>query len=521
MRSVAVVYHNTSAALSVGNGDGLRLGLYLDRGGAAGLYYVVTAQNAAGESGPSNTAQARGIAPLRPYWPDPLLLLPAPLLLLALGRSRRRKWAAPVGAALLGVAAVCLGAGLQRSAYRDLGSIGDLTRITVSSPYSLRAFGVSSSQLGDEAKLDDQTIAQFRKLPGVVAATPYQWLMGSAMLRLNRLVGGASIVGIDPTQIEHLGFTMASGTARLGPGQALAGARVAENLFDPRTGQPVEQVIEGGRVVAGPVAGQPVAKPPNLQGQSLQLVLSKPGEDGRTVERVVRVRVNGVLAESGGSDDYTVFLALKDVIELNGWLTGQRSNPGRDGYSQVIVKVASVEQVTAVEQEILRQGFYAYSPRSMLQSLNVFFLVIQGIFGGIGAIALIVAAFGIANTMTMAIYERTREIGLMKAVGASNRDVMSVFLAEAGGIGFLGGVGGVLLGVMLGALIDLIAGTYLAAQAVQQGAAASDVNISLIYTPLWLPILAILFALLVGVVSGIYPAMRAAALNPVAALKYE
>jgi RHS repeat-associated protein len=115
MRSVAVVYHNTSAALSVGNGDGLRLGLYLDRGGAAGLYYVVTAQNAAGESGPSNTAQARGIAPLRPYWPDPLLLLPAPLLLLALGRSRRRKWAAPVGAALLGVAAVCLGAAVPGS----------------------------------------------------------------------------------------------------------------------------------------------------------------------------------------------------------------------------------------------------------------------------------------------------------------------------------------------------------------------------------------------------------------------
>ena len=260
---------------------------------------------------------------------------------------------------------------------------------------------------------------------------------------------------------------------------------------------------------------------PDLQGQALQLVLNKMGDDGQPVERVVRLRVAGVLEESGGQDDYTLYLALNDVLELNGWFTGHRPNPGREGYSQALIKVASSEQVLAVEQEILRQGFFAYSPRSMLQQMNVFFLVIQGIFGGIGAIALVVAAFGIANTMTMAIYERTREIGLMKAVGATNRDVMSVFLTEAGGIGLLGGIGGVGLGVGLGKLIDLIAGTYLAAQAVQSGAAASDVNISLIHTPLWLPVFALLFSILIGVVSGIYPAVRAASLNPITALKYE
>lgn len=422
------------------------------------------------------------------------------------------------------VVLISLAAGLQRSAYRDLGSIGDLTRITVSPPTSLRAFGIPSSQPGGEVKLDNQALARFRELPGVVAATPYEWLAGGAMLRLNRLVGSAQIVGIDPTQTEQLGFILASGIARLGRGQALAGAHVAEQFFDPRTGGSTAgpgRVVGSGVIVIGPVVGQQPAEPPNLQGQALQLVLNRPGEDGRMVERVMRVRVAGVLKESGGQDDYTLFLPLNDVIELNGWFIGQRPNPGRDGYSEALVKVATADQVLAVEQEILRQGFYTYSPRSMLQSLNVFFLVIQGIFGGIGAIALIVAAFGIANTMTMAIYERTREIGLMKAVGASNRDVMSVFLAEAGGIGFLGGIGGVLLGVVLGALIDLIAGTYLAAQAVQSGASAADVNISLIYTPLWLPVFAVLFAALVGVASGIYPAMRAAALNPVAALKYE
>lgn len=327
--------------------------------------------------------------------------------------------------------------------------------------------------------------------------------MGGGMLRLNRLLGWAQIVGIDPSQVEHLDFALASGTDRLGRWQALMGARVAEGFQDPRT-------------------GRPVAKPHDLQGQVLQLVLNKMGDDGSPVERIVRLRVTGVLEESGGQDDYTLYLALNDVLEMNGWFAGQRSNPGRDGYSQALVKVADPEQVLAVEQEILRQGFFAYSPHSMLQQMNIFFLVIQAIFGGIGAIALIVAAFGIANTMTMSIYERTREIGLMKAVGATNRDVMSVFLAEAGGIGLLGGIGGVLLGVGLGVLIDLIAGTYLAAQAVQQsGAAASDMSISIIHTPLWLPVFALLFAAGVGVVSGIYPAVRAASLSPIAALKYE
>ena len=431
------------------------------------------------------------------------------LVRLVWGNLRRMKARVAMTAigVVIGTAAVIvlisLAAGLQRSAAQDLSTIGDLTQITVFSPSFVRAFGAPPGQAREEEVLDDRTLAEFRRLPGVVAATPWESLMGGGTLRLNRLLGGGQIVGIDPAQVERLDFALARGTDRLGRWQVLVGARVAEGFFDPQ-------------------AGRQVTEPPDLQGQPLQLVLNKTGDDGLPVERVVRLRVTGVLEASGGQNDYTVFLALNDVLELDGWFVGRRPNPGRDGYSQALIKVASADQVLAVEQEVTRQGFFAYSPRSMLQQINVLFLVIQGVFGGIGAIALVVAAFGIANTMTMAIYERTREIGLMKAVGATNRDVMSVFLGEAGGIGLLGGLGGVVIGAGLGALIDLIAGTYLAAQAVQQsGASASGVSISLIYTPLWLPLFALGFATLVGVVSGLYPAMRAAALSPVAALKHE
>jgi putative ABC transport system permease protein len=431
------------------------------------------------------------------------------LLRLVLSNLRRMKARVAMTAigVVIGTAAVIvlvsLAVGLQRTATQDVGSVGDLTEITVFSPSFVRAIGGSPGQVRKEDVLNDRTLAGFRAIPGVVAVTPREPLMGGGTLRLKRLLGGAQVVGLDPTQVERLDFALAGGTSRLGRWQALVGTRVPESFYDPQ-------------------ARRPVRKPPDLQGQALQLILTKMGDDGRPVERVVRLRVTGVLEKSGGQNDYSVFLALNDVLELNGWFAGRRPNPGRDGYSEVLVKVATSEQVLAVEQEVTRLGFFAYSARSMLQQLNVLFLAIQGVLGGIGAIALIVAAFGIANTMTMAIYERTREIGLMKAVGATNRDVMSVFLAEAGSIGLLGGLGGVMVGVGLGALIDLVASTYLAAQAVQQGgAAASDVSISLIYTPLWLPLFAIVFATLVGVASGLYPAMRAAALNPVAALKYE
>jgi len=430
--------------------------------------------------------------------------------LLRLVWSNLRRMKARVAMTAIGVAIgtaavvvlVSLAVGLQRTATQDVGSVGSLTEITVFSPSFIRAIGGPSGQVREEDVLNDLTLAKFRGLPGVVAVTPRERLMGEGTLRLNRLLGSAQVVGLDPTQVERLDLPLAGGTSRLGRWQALVGARVPESFYDPQARRPVRGL--------------------DLQGQALQLILTKMGDDGRPVERVVRLRVTGVLERSGGQNDYLAFLALNDVLELNGWFAGRRPNPGRGGYSEVLVKVATSEQVLAVEQEITRQGFFAYSARSMLQELNVLFLVIQGVFGGIGAIALIVAAFGIANTMTMSIYERTREIGLMKAVGATNRDVMSVFLAEAGSIGLLGGLGGVLVGVSLGALIDLIAGTYLAAQAVQQaGVAASDMSISLVYTPLWLPLFATVFAMLVGVASGLYPAMRAATLNPVVALKYE
>ncbi len=120
--------------------------------------------------------------------------------------------------------------------------------------------------------------------------------------------------------------------------------------------------------------------------------------------------------------------------------------------------------------------------------------------------------------MTMAILERTREIGLMKAVGANNRHVLAIFLGEAAGIGFLGGLGGVLFSWALGQVLNVLVIAYMAGQAAQSGGMPMT---AAVVTPLWLPVSALVFATLMGLASGIYPALNAATLAPMMALKYE
>jgi putative ABC transport system permease protein len=260
-------------------------------------------------------------------------------------------------------------------------------------------------------------------------------------------------------------------------------------------------------------------EPPDLLGQTIKMTLIKYTSEGEEVRKSLQVRVVGVLAETRDEPDWSIYTLLDDVTSYNQWAMGRRIDRNRDGYSQAVVKAEGVSQVVELSDTITAMGYQAYTPMSYVQGISSFFLVLQVVFGGLGAIALLVAAIGIANTMAMAILERTREIGLMKAVGATNRDVLGVFLGEAAGIGFLGGLGGTLLGWAGGQALNVVALAYLAGQAADSG--GSPPPSVAVFTPLWLPIAALVFATLIGLLSGLYPALRAATLAPVDALKYE
>ncbi len=406
---------------------------------------------------------------------------------------------------LIGTAAiillVSLGAGIQDIAMQDLGDIGDLTIITVYGPteFGGLAFG---GQTGNNAVLNDETLQRFRELPGVVVATPLLRLQAYAQLSYKRLVNDyPSVLGIDAQDAFLLGMETQSGSINLHRGQVVLGASVPNNFYDPRRGPQPETSLD-------------------LTNRNIELILQKTNQDGTTTERRVRLRVAGVLKPSGGENDFSVYLDRQEVRRLNQWATGHSPDIRREGYPQAIVKVDDPQAALSVQAEITRQGFVAYSAQSILQGMRQFFLVVKVILGGVGGIALLVAGFGIANAMVMAIYERTREIGLMKAVGARNRDVLFIFLGEASAIGALGGTGGVLLSLGIGALINTIGGSYLAAQAAQGGITDFSVP-NLVHISPALALFAVAFAAGVGLLAGIYPALRATRLNPIHALRYE
>jgi putative ABC transport system permease protein len=437
------------------------------------------------------------------------------LILDNLGRRKARVALTAVGV-IIGTAAVVvlvsLAIGLQRNATQQLGGIGDLTQIQVmpnfgggpGGPMAVQAVGGQGGVGGpapEQKLITEQTLSELAALPNVEAVIPRDYLQASAMIQYNRLESYVGLTGVGVHDLSVMGLQPRSGSLVLKRGTAVVGAMISQNFYDPR-----------------PRPGQEPPQPPDLNDANLKLILMKYTQDGQEIRKSVPLRVVGVIAESRGEADYSIYVPLEDLTAFNEWAIGRRVNRNRDGYAQAVVKVNDVKNVLDVTDQITAMGYQAYTPQSFVQGINSFYVVLQVIFGGVGAIALLVAAIGIANTMAMAILERTREIGLMKAIGATNRDVLSVFLGEAAGIGFIGGLGGVLLGWSAGQVINVLAMAYLAGQASQTGGLPPSVAV---YTPLWLPIFALIFATFIGLISGLYPALRAATLIPVNALKYE
>ena len=213
-----------------------------------------------------------------------------------------------------------------------------------------------------------------------------------------------------------------------------------------------------------------------------------------------------------------VFLPLKlaeslHVMQLTDLREIARAASDQPVYSSISVRVKNPAQIQLVEDAIKKMGFGTFSILDATRSLRQFFAVLDLFLGIFGSLALAVASIGIVNTLVMAILERRREIGIMKAIGASDGDVKKLFFAEAGAMGILGGIVGVALGWSIGQVINLGTNVYLKRQSLPPEHFWA--------VPWWLVAAAIGFAFVVSLVSGLYPAGRAARLDPVQALRYE
>ncbi len=430
------------------------------------------------------------------------------LIFYNLNRRKGRVVLTAVGV-VIGTAAVVilvsLANGLQRSATSQLGGIADLSAIEVMPNYEnmspVMMNGGSTSAQPQIKQLTDGVIAELSGLPHVKNIIIRDGLRGMGIVKYGKLESYPMILGISIDDIAEIGYQVESGSTKIEKGTALIGAPILRQFMDPKQ-RP----------------GQSTPEPPDLLNQQVKLTISKYTNDGIEVRKTYILRIAGIMQESRRESDYSIFVNMEDMRAWNEWVMGKRINRNQEGYNNVTVKVDSVDNVLDVAEKIDGMGFMAITPQSSVQGISNFYMIVQVIFGGVGAVALLVAAIGIANTMTMAILERTREIGLMKAIGATNRDVLSIFLGESAGIGFVGGLGGVGLGMLIGAAINIVSLPALATQAAEMGAPPPE---AVVFTPLWLPVFAVFFATFIGLISGLYPALRAATIVPVLALKYE
>jgi putative ABC transport system permease protein len=239
-------------------------------------------------------------------------------------------------------------------------------------------------------------------------------------------------------------------------------------------------------------------------------------------EEVFRLRVSGVRSRpsgfglgrfSGGllmpieTAAAMPRLGFSDVWDL------LDESDGGDGYESVYVRTRSIDDLTPVRTAIEGMGYGVIAVADQLEEIKRSFLIMDALLGTVGTIALIVAALGIINTMVTSILERTREIGVMKAIGGSERDIRWVFFSEAAMIGLVGGAFGLVLGWVVTEIANAVANHYLRPQGVPE--------VDLFHIPLWLVLGALLFSTGVSLLAGLYPASRAAAVDPVKALRHD
>jgi putative ABC transport system permease protein len=419
-----------------------------------------------------------------------------------------------VGVASL-VAMLSLGIGLQQLASRRLQRSGLFDSIVVTSRRDLR-YNREEEQSGpapaESPELNEAARLQIEKLPGVVEAYPD--LRFITELRFDdkphlTMVAGLPMSSKGGDSFEGMqGRFFSSGTAH----EAILQKTFAADLLGKSARGPDDVNVAE---VARPLLGKQLVmhyaeRQPGADAASFSVI---PHEVPLTIVGVTDLDPDAMRGSRARLFIPQQLIEGLHAMQAYDMRDSSRATSNEPEYTTVIARLSGASKVDAVEQAIKKLGFNTFSILDATKSMRRFFAILDLFLGIFGSLALTVASIGIINTLVMAILERRREIGIMKAVGASDADVRGLFFAEAGAMGILGGLFGTLLGWIIGRVINFGTNIYLH----RQGFPPEHIWA----VPAWLVAGAMGFVFLVSLLSGLYPASRAAKLDPVQALRYE
>jgi putative ABC transport system permease protein len=429
-----------------------------------------------------------------------------------------------VGVASL-VAMLSLGVGLQELASTRLSKTGLFDAIFVMSQANQRAFGGPPRPAADPTqplrRLDDDARQQLTQIKNVVEVYPE--VRFPTEIQFDGKPYMTTVAGIPASARGDGAFDEIKGTYFSAPDadEAILQIELAKDL-SKTPGSLIGKEItlryaERQSLPAEPSPGDKSAAADGAAGTSD----FSPGFS--IIPREMKLRIIGIVetepaAGFGGMGRGRLLIPLQiaqrlRIAQPTDLREMLRGSSGKPTYESLTVRVTSPKAVQGVEDAIKKMGFGTFSILDATKNLQLFFTVFDLLLGIFGSLALTVSSLGIINTLVMAILERRREIGVLKALGAADRDVRRLFFAEAGAMGLLGGVFGVVLGWLIGRALTFGTNAYLARQQLPP--------IDLSSVPLWMVGAAIAFSFVVSLAAGIYPAARAARLNPVEALRYE
>ena len=456
------------------------------------------------------------------------------LLIMSMNNLRRRKLRTvlTVLGVIIGTAAivvmVSLGIGLNEMTMEQIASWGSLTTIEVYSQSSgggMQMMGAAMSSQNSESEpnyITDKVIDNFKRIPHVTGVSPV--LNMNVVMRQGAYISTyVQLKGVSQSYLEQLELT----EGRLPqPGELglVFGNGVIRDFTNAKTGKGYWDTGEMPDV-------DPMGKPMFVifdMDAYYQSQGSGSSSDGTPVKppKKYMIETTGMLA--GGENGYSNYswyvftdidglkAQLKKVFKKGTPIPGQPTNKKGKPLNELVYNSAEVfvddmENVTQVQEQLAAMGYQVNSQMDFLESSRQQSNMVQAVLGGIGAVSLFVAAIGIANTMMMSIYERTKEIGVMKVLGCDMGNIRNMFLIESGFIGFMGGTIGVALSYGVSAIVNRFVNMS------QSMGLSGDLS----RIPPWLSMAAIGFAVFVGMAAGFMPAVRAMKLSPLAAIRNE